>query len=869
MVATHNKNSRLHIGMFALQVVQLGLLLTVAHFFLIEQTYGFDRLIPIIVVGFLVHALLPVRWRGWFFLLLFPVASITLLGPVAGAVLVVLGIFLFLLCHLPIPLTARAVILILVGIGLAAVRAGAAEATGVRALMYVQTQTLPILSAIFMFRTAIYLYDLRHEKGPVPLSERLGYFFLFPNIFFPLFPVIDYQTFKRTYFDRAQLEIYQKGIDWILRGIIHLLLYRIVYHYFVPDPLQIDDLAGVGQYVLSSFLLYLRVSGLFHLVIGILCLFGYNLPETHHRYYLAESFTDFWRRINIYWKDFMMKLFYFPIFMSLRRWGVTRAMIVATLATFFITWLLHSYQWFWLRGTFTLNPQDMIFWGVLAVLVTANSLYEEKYGRKRQVRTKHEKPTLHFALARSAKTVLVFAIICVLWSFWTSSSIDQWLAVMSIAGTATAVDVAVVLLLFFLAVSVGVIVQLIGSPDSAIRKPAGISIPYRAARVGGAAALLLVVAYPGMSNRFDPRAPSIVATISGDQLNSRDQQQLIRGYYEELLGVESSGSMVWSVRSEEPDTWRWNDHERSMFQEETHDMRDTVMRPHINAVHKGQIFTTNAWGMRDQEYQRAKPEGTYRIALLGSSHTLGAGILMENTFPSILERQLNAGRMDFSRPRIELLNFALAADSILRRLARFQQDALDFEIDMVVDIAMSGEEQLVVSNLREAIKDRNPGLDAALLDIVNRAAVTPEMSKEAIDSRLGPFADEILLLAFQKLSHAAKQNAIEALVFVLPRVDDSDAIFDKEWQHLSKLLNEAGLTAINLGGVYGSLNDRNRLKLASWDWHPNTEAHALVAERIYHEIRNLDQFATRINADRSLPGSAGRTSNKAGNYDGR
>ena len=198
-----------------------------------------------------------------------------------------------------------------------------------------QTQTLPILGAIFMFRTAVYLYDIRHEKGPVPRWQRLGYFFLFPNVCFPLFPVIDYQTFKRTYFDRSPAEIYQRGIDWIFRGITHLLLYRIVYHYFVPDPLEIHDLAGVGQYVLSSFLLYLRVSGLFHLIVGTLCLFGYNLPETHHRYYLAESFTDFWRRINIYWKDFMMKLFYFPIFISLRRWGVTLAIIVATLANVF------------------------------------------------------------------------------------------------------------------------------------------------------------------------------------------------------------------------------------------------------------------------------------------------------------------------------------------------------------------------------------------------------------------------------------------------------------------------------------------------------------------------------------------------------
>lgn len=843
--------------MFVLQVVQLGLVLTVAHIFLIEQTYGFDRLIPAVLIGFIVHAWLPPRWRGWFFVLLFPVCSIALLGPIAGAVLVTLGVVLFLLCHLPIALSARAGVLVAVGIGLASVRAGMVETTIPDVQMYFQTQTLPILSAMFMFRTAVYLYDLRHEKGAVPLSQRLGYFFLFPNICFPLFPVIDYQTFKRTYFDRAELEIYQKGIDWILRGITHLLLYRIVYHYYVPDPLEIDDLAGVGQYVLSSFLLYLRVSGLFHLIIGILCLFGYDLPETHHRYYLAESFTDFWRRINIYWKDFMVKLFYFPMFMSLRRWGVTRAMIVATLATFFITWLLHSYQWFWLRGTFPLHPQDVIFWGILAVLVTANSLYEEKFGRKRRFLTKKDRPTLRHALGRSVRTVLVFVVICLLWSFWTSTSIDGWLAVMSIAGSASAVEILAVALLLLSAISIGVLVQLVGRPDSVERKTMEVSIPYRAARVGAATIVLLAVANPAINGRLEPRAASMIATITGDQLNTRDQQQLVKGYYEELLGVESSGSMVWSVRSEQPETWRWNGHAGSGYQVETHDLRGAEMRPHINAIDKGQSFITNQWGMRDQEYDKPKAPGTYRIAMLGSSHTLGAGVVMENTFPSLVERRLNTGDINSLHRKVELLNFAHAGDSILRRLARLHKNAIAFDIDFVVDMSVSGEAHLAVRNLRDAVRDSTPDMDPALLDIVRRAAVTPEMSSEAIESRLGPFADEILRAAFQQLSLTAKQNNVKAVVFVLPRVDDTDAIYREEWESISKLVHEAGLMAINLEGVYGPLNNRSALKLASWDWHPNTEGHALLAERIYQEFTNLGYLTSKVDASSSISRRSG------------
>ena len=33
---------------------------------------------------------------------------------------------------------------------------------------------------------------------------------------------------------------------------------------------------------------------MFHLIAGILCLFGFNLPATNFWYFLASSFTDMW-----------------------------------------------------------------------------------------------------------------------------------------------------------------------------------------------------------------------------------------------------------------------------------------------------------------------------------------------------------------------------------------------------------------------------------------------------------------------------------------------------------------------------------------------------------------------------------------------
>src|SRR3546814_50192 len=181
--------------------------------------------------------------------------------------------------------------------------------------------------------------------------------------------------------------IYQIGVDWMVRGILHLILYRIIYYYWTIGPAEVIDPDTLTQYLVTNFLLYLRISGDFHLITGMLLLFGFNLTPTHHHYCLSSSFTDFWRRINIYWKDFMMKIFYYPLFFKLRRYGDVPAIVVATVVVFLLTWLLHSYHWFWLLVAFPTICPDGLFWMTLALLFVVGALREFLLGRSRPART--------------------------------------------------------------------------------------------------------------------------------------------------------------------------------------------------------------------------------------------------------------------------------------------------------------------------------------------------------------------------------------------------------------------------------------------------------------------------------------------------
>ena len=372
------EQGRISVLAFLLVLVQLGVLTLVLRQFQIESP-SFLRLWLLALAGFAIHAFLPLRLRLPFFLAVSLAGIALVLGPVNAAWLICLGLLLIAMCHLPISFRARIAVLLGMGAVLVAQRANWLAGPWPEAIW-------PILGSMFMFRLVVYLYDLRHDKSPVSAVRTLSYFFMLPNVCFPLFPVVDYKTFRRNYYDDDAYQIYQVGVDWIVRGVVHLLLYRVVYYYFTLAPSEVHGPGDMAQYLVSNFLLYLRVSGTFHIVVGMLYLFGFRLPETHHRYLFASSFTDFWRRINIYWKDFMLKIFYYPAYFRLRRFGNTAALVLATIFVFLMTWFLHAYQWFWLRGTILFVWQDILFWTVLGVLVVVNSLWEASHGRERSLR---------------------------------------------------------------------------------------------------------------------------------------------------------------------------------------------------------------------------------------------------------------------------------------------------------------------------------------------------------------------------------------------------------------------------------------------------------------------------------------------------
>jgi D-alanyl-lipoteichoic acid acyltransferase DltB (MBOAT superfamily) len=803
---------------FATILAQLSLLLLIVSQFRIESD-AFFRLAALTVAGFTVHYFLPLPKRLPFFVLLSLAGIAMILGLVQGAWLIAVGLCLIGICHLPLPFMARAGILVSVGAGLALPRWGLGQVPWSEAVW-------PILGSMFVFRLIIYMYDRKHAPGPTNIWQTLGYFFLLPNVCFPLFPVVDYRKFTRNYYDDERHKIYQVGVEWMWRGIMQLVLYRMVYQHLTIDSVAVSNLQDLFVYMLSTFLLYVRISGHFHLVIGMLHLFGFNLPETHHRYFLASSFTDFWRRINIYWKDFMLKVFYYPAYFKLRKLGDLQALIIATAFTFAVTWFLHLVQWFWIRGSIHLEANDIIFWSIFGLLVMVNSIYETRRPPARSL-TRRLTPGASAGLV--LQTLGTFTVICILWSFWTAESASDWM--LMIQGSLAlppwqpwqfAALAAGSVLTF------GLLVYAVWKGNGGATQGTAIRVP--PATVFATSLLLCVMSIPAVAAQIGQA--DLVQSLQSTALNRRDAEEFQRGYYENLLDVSRFNRELARVYEGMP-----ADFVRSLatagLARSTEDEQDYELIPNREGRFVGEMVRTNRWGMRDRDYTLTPIPGTYRIALIGPSTAMGSGVKQDESFEAIVEERLNDAASATGRPPVEILNFGVAGYSPFHMLYQLDRKVAAFQPDMALFL---GHVMDVERASRQFIKMAQRGTvpeDPYLRGLIERTGIRVGTGANEARRRIRGYERELLHWVYATFIERCRALQIVPVFVYMQAVTD----IDETWRAADRLevlaiAGEAGFPVLDLTGAYGG-HPASALWIAENDGHPNALGNRLLADRLH------------------------------------
>ncbi len=814
----------------------------------IENSAFYEFVSLIVLFGFIINHHLPMKLRQAFFVML---AIVTIAGIFASvslaAAVFLIGVSLALIgiCHLPVNIWVR-VALLLGAMGvLAMFRVG----------MFYQgyiAATLPIIASMFMYRLSVYLYDIHNGKGPKDLWGRLGYFFMFPNLVFPFFPVVDFTAWGRTYYNENAIAIYRRGASYMLRGLFHLILYRIVHMYFVLAVDQVHDALTFLQFIVANFGLYLKISGLFHLIVGLLLLFGFNLPETHTRFYFSNSFVDFWRRINIYWKDYMQKMVFNPTYMFLKGFKVSHNMGVAIsiAAVFVATWFLHAYQWFWLTGTMLFTLPDVLFWTILGIFLIAQTLNDSR---------PKTPSTWGFISPRTflvIRTVCTFFFICLLWSFWTSNTAIEWFSLLARSELTPALSdieiatpvqwaqtvASLIVLLFVIGIAGGLTFGLERHEKAPPRKrvnrgPVPAKTFYSQAVLAGLAVVALVSAQsPLVGQYFGKDAAVFADDVKVGRLNRADVVALDRGYYENLAGGgDRFNAELWNFIMTRPDG-----HELARKDEGVNFRDDYLFRefiPNSGAVMANEPVTypINQWGMADKDYTLEKPDDTFRIVMLGASRTMGWGIESDQRFEALIEERLNKEMTGGRYKRYEILNFSVSSYDIAQRLITFEDRALRFQPDAVIYVAGPLD---VDYNHQAQMIHRGVKMPFEYMDRINtEARVKASMTVAELKRRLEPFGPEIAREGYNRLATDARTRNMQDLWIYLPGPTDRS----KDVEALVSAAKSFGFPIIDLYGIYeAKLYPRNRLDPS----HPSVEGHALLASMMYDRILAMQADGT-------------------------
>ncbi|NND72930.1 MAG: hypothetical protein HKN43_15250 [Rhodothermales bacterium] len=817
-----SNQGRISLANFLFVLVEVFAILSVVWFYGLEQMSGLFHLVPLIAVGFAIHSFLPIRFRPGFFLILSCVGIIAVVPPPNGIAIIAIGVVLILVAHLPVAMWIRVGIIVATGVALSLIRTGLVEPgwTSLGSLV------IPVVGSFFMFRMIIYLHDMRHEKDPPPWPQRVSYFFMLPNVCFLLFPVVDYQTYKRKYYDEEAFDIYSKGAWWMFRGVTHLLLYRIIYINFVPSSAEVEGIWGVAHAFVATYLLYLRISGQFHLIAGIMCLFGHNFLETNHLYYLASSASDYWRRINIYWKDFMTKIFYNHAFVRFKKAGVQTAVMLSMVYVFVITWALHSYQWLWLKGTFPVAPKDLVFWGSFMVLAMSGVYFEMKRPRRRA----EASVTYYSCVGHAVKVMGTFATISFLWSLWSSANLAAFGALLAKTAQSSPVEY-----LLFAALVVGLI--LAGALVRFVRLTYADSQIFNLQRKGQrlwwypvtASFVLLAISVSGIESVLPDTPRKIVAAARSDRLNRVDEEILEAGYYETLLEPTDFLKSLWVNNTQRPPGW--NTH---LLDEGVAIVaKDVLMHrltPSASINWRDARFSTNSWGMRDQEYEKTKPDGVVRVALLGSSKEMGWGVGDNSTFEGIVERELNSENPE---DRLELLNFSVHGYTEIQYTRVIELGLLnEFDVDALILCTNALWADKVGESLHRLRRDGIPTGYPKLETITTEAGLGKTDRYLARQVDFDEEAGQVLNWAFSRIKQVADSAGVPVYVAFIPSINR-----DPDWLvTMREAANSYGFGFININDAYND-EDENDLRVAPWDSHPNERAHALIARAFKPQMK--------------------------------
>lgn len=769
----------------------------------IAASSGITDLTVIFIPGFIIYWLAPVRYRPFIYCLIFIGSLFYVFSWVTAAIIAFFLSVTAYVVYSGYKLPLKYVYLILLAIAFNFLR------NSFLLRMPRLNMSIPFVAAILMFRVIVLMYEVKYNKLPENRWLKLSYFFCFPNLAFLFYPIIDYKTYTRGYMAEPFEALCNKSLWYMISGIMFLAAYKLLGFYLDVSFIEVHDITGLIVYMLSKYILVFKMIGLLTLGLSFLCMFGFNMPMLFGNFFVVTSFNHYWQRVNIYWKDFIVKIVYYPLYFRYRK-KLKNATALLVFVAVLSSWFFHMYQQFWISGMVLFRLQDFMYWLILATLVASNVHLDTKAAKK-----KKEDAGMGHYLFMGLRFVIVFTTMLVCWVLWNSDDVSSFSYVMSRGLHASPQQVLSLTVSLVLIITCFALYLRISSKKTLV-----LQAQTRRRTVFSLVMLCLLC----ILSIFKPQLAKnqLVAIISSKNETNRDEQnQKEINYYSSVTSIKND----WEVGLS------WGDN-RSIFGQIgsfSNDLMFQELKPHQHSMFKGQEVVSNSYGLRDKDYPLVKEPGTYRIALLGGSYEMGSGVAGKDVFEKVLEDSLN--KYLGGHPKIEIINFGMGSFTTVPQTELLRSKVLKFHPDQVMEFYHTDELGRATRFFARYISN---GVDLKydyLLNVKAKAGVKQSMSNEEIIARISPYMRGVTVWCFQQMDSICKANHIKEVGIFLPTTNDlftEDKVND--WKDI---LKGTGFEPFVLRNVYDGY-EHSKIAVSDDDPHPNALGHHLIANKLFN-----------------------------------
>lgn len=279
-------------------------------------------------------------------------------------------------------------------------------------------------------------------------------------------------------------------------------------------------------------------------------------------------------------------------------------------------------------------------------------------------------------------------------------------------------------------------------------------------------------------------------------------------------------------------------------------LKRPVANPQLSFVHApnghsflmGTDVRINSQGLRDYEYSLQKPQGVYRVMMLGDSTTFGWGVEQRDTAAKFLERKLN-GHLPPGYNKVEVLNAGVGNYDTVQEVTYYETLGRAFHPDLVILVFFINDPEPVPTEKKGLLIDSSYLIAFAtnrIDGILRRTGKRPDWKQyyaSLYDDDKPGF--QACKQALRSLAGATKSDGAKVLVAILPelhQINGDSYPFKAAHQKIKDVAASENVPVIELIDGLKDHGPEEMLWVTPLDDHPNAKANDLVSDQLQQWI---------------------------------